>query len=151
VQNSSATSGTLQTGSAQLVTNGNISGFVIFHYGPNSQEAVVPLENRNASAYLVAYDNTSGVATGVAVNNASNAAISIPAIIRNESGTQIGTSTIPLAPNAHTSFVLATQFGATANIRGTIEFDAPSGATIGVVGIRVPPAVTLTTLPALSR
>ena len=35
-------------GSAQLTTTGNIGGFVIFRYNPNGQEAVVPLENRNA-------------------------------------------------------------------------------------------------------
>ena len=37
-------------GSAQLTTNGNIGGFVIFRYNPNGQEAVVPLESRGASA-----------------------------------------------------------------------------------------------------
>ena len=34
----------------------------------NSQEAVVPLESRNASAYIIAFDNTNGTATGVALN-----------------------------------------------------------------------------------
>ena len=41
-------------GSAQLSTSGNIGGFVIFRYNPNGQEAVVPLESRNAGAYLLA-------------------------------------------------------------------------------------------------
>ena len=31
--------------------NGNVSGFGIFRYEPNGQEAVVPMENRNASSY----------------------------------------------------------------------------------------------------
>jgi hypothetical protein len=150
VQNSDS-SGTLQTGSAQLTTNGSVTGFVIFHYGPNSQEAVVPMENRNASSYVVAFDNTSSTATGIAVNNASSSAISVPAIVRNDSGAQIATGTIALAANGHSSFVLTDQFPATANIRGTIELDQPSGASIGVVGIRVPQAITLTTLPALAR
>ncbi len=34
---------------------------------------------------------------------------------------------------------------------GTIEFDAPAGAQIGVVGIRSPPALTFTTLPPLAN
>ncbi len=38
----------LLTGSAQLTTTGYISGFVIFRH--NNQEAVVPLESRNAAA-----------------------------------------------------------------------------------------------------
>ena len=46
----------LITGSAQLTTTGNVSGFVIFRH--NGQEAVVPLESRNASAYVIAFDNT---------------------------------------------------------------------------------------------
>ena len=46
-------------GSAQLTTDGNIGGFVIFRYNPNGQEAVVPLESRTASAYVIAFDNTS--------------------------------------------------------------------------------------------
>ncbi len=40
----------LLTGSAQLSTTGNVSGFVIFRH--NNQEAVVPLESRNANAYI---------------------------------------------------------------------------------------------------
>src|SRR5665213_4412048 len=39
----------LLTGSAQLTTTGYVSGFVIFRH--NDQEAVVPLESRNAKAY----------------------------------------------------------------------------------------------------
>ena len=32
---------------------GNVGGFVIFRYNPNGQEAVVPLESRNASASIL--------------------------------------------------------------------------------------------------
>ena len=31
---------------------------MIFRYNPNGQEAVVPLESRNASGYILAFDNT---------------------------------------------------------------------------------------------
>jgi hypothetical protein len=47
--------------------------------------------------------------------------------------------------------MLATQYPATAGIRGTIDFDTPAGAEIGVLGIRSPPALTFTTLPALAK
>jgi len=151
VQSTGPVSSALLTGSAQLTTNGNVSGFVIFRYEPRGDEAVVPLENRNASAYLLAFDNTASTATGVAVNNASNAAVNIPVILRDDTGAQIGTGTIPLNPNGHSSFVLATQFPVTANIRGTIEFDTPVGATIGALGFRTPVALTFTTLPALAK
>ena len=111
---------------------------MIFRYNPNGQEAVVPLESRNAGAYLLAFDNTSQTATGVAINSVSAQAVNIPVVVRNDAGTQIGTGSIALAANGHSAFVLSTEFPVTANIRGTIEFDAPPGGQIGVLGIRIP-------------
>jgi len=141
----------VQTGSAQLTTNGNVSGFAIFRYEPNGQEAVVPLENRNAGSYLLAFDNTGGISTGVAVSNASWQVVSVPVIIRDDSGAQLGTSAIPLAANGHGAFVLASQFPQTEGIRGTLEFTTPAAAQISVLGIRSPPTHTFTTLPSLTR
>ena len=141
----------VQTGSAQLTSTGNVSGFGIFRYEPASQEALVPLENRNASSYILAFDNTNGISTGMAVSNSSWQVVSVPVIIRDDSGAQIGTSAIPLTANGHGAFVLADQFPETAGIRGTLEFTTPTGAQINVLGIRTPPAHTFTTLPTLTR
>jgi hypothetical protein len=141
----------LQTGSAQLSTNGAISGFVIFRYNPNGQEAVVPLESRNDSSYLIAFDNTQNTATGIAISNASGQAITVPLVLRDGNGNPLGAGSIALGANGHTSFVLSTQFPQTAGMLGTAEFDTPIGATISVLGIRSPPALTFTTLPALSK
>jgi hypothetical protein len=52
-------------GSAQLAATGAVDGFAIFHHIVTQQEAVVPLETRNASSYLLAFDNTGGVVLGV--------------------------------------------------------------------------------------
>jgi hypothetical protein len=139
-------------GSAQLTTNGNVGGFVIFRYNPNGQEAAVPLESRNATAYLLAFDNTSQTATGVAINSVSAQGVNIPVVVRNDAGAQIATDTISLAANGHLAFTLAVdKYPAAAGIRGTIEFDAPAGTHIGVLGIRIPLAHTFTTLPALAK
>ena len=151
VQSAGALTDPLLTGSAQLTTTGNIGGFAIFRYNPNGQEAVVPLESRGASAYLLAFDNTNGTATGVAINAISTQAVDVPVVIRDDTGALIGTGSIPLAANGHSSQMLATLFPATAGVRGTLEFDAPAGAQIGVLGIRSPPALTLTTLPPLAK
>jgi hypothetical protein len=151
VESTGADTDPLQTGSAQLTTDGNVSGFVIFRYEPTGQEAVVPLESRNASSYILAFDNTGGTVTGVAVNCSSLQAVSIPVVIRDDSGVQIGTEAIALAANGHSAFVLPTQFPVTAGKRGTLEFATPASGQIGVVGIRTPPANTFTTLPALTR
>ncbi len=138
----------LITGSAQVSTTGNVSGFVIFRHG--GQEAVVPLESRNASGYIIAFDNTSGTATGIAINSVSALPVSVPVIIRDDTGAQIGTDTLNLAANGHMAFTLVAQkYPQTANIRGTIEFDGAAGA----IGIRIPPGAltTYTTLPALTK
>jgi Pro-kumamolisin, activation domain len=139
-------------GSAQLTTNGNVGGFVIFRYNPNGQEAVVPMETRNAPAYLLAFDNTGGTATGVAINTVSTQAVSIPVIVRDETGVTVATDSLTLAANGHLAFTLVTdKYAAAANIRGTIEFATPAGAQMGALGIRIPVAHTFTTLPALAK
>jgi len=142
----------LLTGSAQLSTTGNVSGFVIFRH--NNQEAVVPLESRNANGYIVAFDNTGGTATGIAVNAVSTGPVNVPVVVRDDAGNKIASDTIPLAANGHYAFTLGSdRYPGTATIRGTIEFDTPSGAQIGALGIRIPAvaAHTYTTLPALTK
>jgi len=125
---------------------------VIFRYNPNGQEAVVPLENRTASAYVIAFDNTSNTATGIAINSVSAQAVNIPVVVRDSTGAQVATDSIALAANGHLAFTLAVdKYPAAAGIRGTIEFDAPAGAQIGALGIRIPVAHTFTTLPALAK
>ena len=57
---------------------------MIFRYNPNGQEAVVPLESRSASASILAFDNTGGTATGVAMNSVSTQAVNIPVVVRND-------------------------------------------------------------------
>jgi hypothetical protein len=143
---------TLITGSAQLATTGHVSGFVIFRH--NGQEAVVPLESRNANGYIIAFDNTNGTATGIAVNAVSSQQVNVPVIVRDDTGAQIATDTIALAANGHYAFTLGTdRYPAALTIRGTIEFDKPADARIGALGIRIPSvaAHTYTTLPALAR
>lgn len=68
-------------GSAQLAATGPVDGFVIFHQILTAQEAVVPLETRNASSYLLAFDNTGGLVLSVALENSSAQNAVIPVII----------------------------------------------------------------------
>ena len=140
-------------GSAQLAATGPVDGFAIFHQIPTAQEAVVPLETRNASSYLLAFDNTGGIALGVAVANISTQAANISVVLRDDTGAQIGTPLpIALTSNQHKAFVLSSQFPATTGKRGTIEFDSPPGGQISVLGIRfTPPNNALTTIPALAN
>lgn len=155
LQSAASASGNLLTGSAQLATTGNISGYAIFRYNPNGQEAVVPIEGRNAAAYVIAFDNTNATTTGLAINAIPGTTIldpvAVPVIVRDDSGNTLTTGTIQLNPKGHTSFSLAQQFPSTAGIRGTIEFDAPTLWEISVLGIRSPRTLTFTSLPPLAR
>jgi hypothetical protein len=125
---------------------------VIFRH--NNQEAVVPLESRNAAGYIIAFDNTSGTRTGIALNVVSAHSVIVPVVIRDDAGIQLAAETIPLGPNGHYAFTLGIdRYIGTGSLRGTIEFDTPAGAQIGALGIRMPAgtAHTYTTLPALAK
>ena len=141
----------VQVGSAQLTSDGNVGGTLIFRYAPNGQESSIPFENRQPLAFVIPFDNTAGIVTGTAVGNVSPQTITVPVTLRNDSGQIVGTGSIPLAANGHTSFGLAAQFPGAANIRGTVQFDVPSGAQINVLGVRTPPSLTFTVLPNLVK
>jgi hypothetical protein len=141
----------LQEGSANLSTDGDVNGFIRFRYAPRDQEAIVPLETRKAGAYLLAFDNTNGIATGVALANLTTGAATIPVVIRDNTGAQLGTAAVQLGAKSHTAFVLSDQFSNVANVTGTIEFDTPPGGQISVLGIRFPPGQRFTTIPVVAN
>jgi hypothetical protein len=128
---------TAVTGSAILSsTTGNVSGFAIFRYDPSGQEAVVPLETRNSPSYILPYDNTGTLQTGIAIANVSSSPASIPVIIRDDTGGYLGTATLQLPAQGHESFFTYQGFPVTAGKRGTLEFDTPAGGQISVLGLR---------------
>ena len=137
-------------GSAQLTATGNVSGFAIFDWTTNGQEASVPLQTGSPNGYVLGFDNTNGIYTGVALANVSNQSANVPVIIRDDTGTQLIATQIVLPPNGHTSFGLADYYPVAASIRGTVEFDKPAGGRISVIGLRAKDT-TLTTIPALSK
>lgn len=141
------------TCSAQLTTTGNVGGFAIFQIQASGQEAVVPLETRNSTAFVLAYDNTNGLATGVALANLTATTANVNVVVRDDTGATLTTGQVPLAGNGHASFMLIdpTQgFPATADRRGTVEFDTPSGGKISALGIRAVDKV-ITTIPVLAK
>ena len=64
------------------------------------------IHNRNASAYIIAFDNTNGTATGIALDAVSAGQVNIPVTVRGDTGAQIATDTITLAANGHDAFTL---------------------------------------------
>ena len=80
---------TVATGWSQLLTSGNIGGFAIFDYTPTGQQAVVPVETRNAASYLLAFDDTGALATGLAIANPATSPATIGVVIRDDTGAKI--------------------------------------------------------------
>jgi len=136
-------------GSAQLSSDHGASGFALFRYDPSGQEATTPLETRNAPAYVLAYDNTAPLATGVALANLSNQAATVGLILRDDTGTVLQTSSLQLPANGHSAFVLGGTYPTTAGKRGTVEFNSAS-AQISVLGIRAN-GNAFTSIPVLTR
>jgi hypothetical protein len=135
-------------GSAQLTSDFGANAFALFRYDPDGQEATVPFETRNAEAYVLAFDNTAPLATGVAIANLSNQAASVGMILRDDAGNTLQTTTIPVPANGHYAFVLGGVYPLAAGRRGTVEFD--SSAQISVIGIRAN-GNAFTSIPVLTR
>jgi hypothetical protein len=145
--------GPLVEGSAQLTINGstNVNGFAIFRNNPAAQEAVVPLETRNAAAFVLGFDNTNGLATGVALSNVSDQGAKVGVILRDDTGAILDTTSINLSARGHTAFVLTANYAVVQNKRGTVEFDTPPGGQISAVGILGTPTGAFTTIPVLAK
>ncbi len=149
IQSNGLESAPLQVGSAQLTSDGTVTGFIRFRYEASGREATVPIQPRNAGAYLLVFDNTKGLTSGVAVASGSDSAATVPVVIRNNAGAQIGSGSLALATNGHTSFVLTDVFPATAGQSGTLEFDTPTGGEISVLGMRFAASGAFSTIPVV--
>ena len=145
-----ATAGTsTETGSAQLSTNGSVGGFATYQF--NGRQMSAPFQTTNATAYIVAFDNTSGNSTTLDLANVSGQVTDVPVIVRDDRGNKLGTETINLPPRGHTSFKLTSQYSFTANKRGTVEFDTTPSGQIGVVGQRTSANGNLGNLPVMAK
>ena len=142
---------TLSTGSAQLFSDGAVSGFLIFRYVPSGQEASVPLQTGTATSYVLPFDTTTGLTTGIAVANVASTATAIPTVLRDDTGALLANDTITLNAQGHLSFVLTDRYSSALGKRGTIVFQTPAGGQIGAIAIRATAAGAYTTIPASTR
>jgi hypothetical protein len=137
-------------GWAEILAAGNVAAFGIFNYqvpGWPNTEGTVALEARQPAAWIVPYDNSAGFVTGMAIANTSSAPTAVTAILRDESGRQVGTSPVNLAGMGHTAFSLFDRFPALSGRAGTILLQNTSGATSAALGLRFNPSGTFTSLP----
>jgi len=136
-------------GAARLTSDQGTSGFALFRYDPDGQEATVPLETRNAGAYVLAFDNTAPLATGVSVANLSNQPASVGMILRDDTGALLQAISLQVPANGQSAFVLGENYPLTAGKRGTVEFDS-TVVQISVLGVRAN-GNAFTSIPVLTR
>ena len=141
----------VQIGSAHLVSSPGVSGFIRYSYAPSGQDAIVPLETRQAASYVFPFDDTGAAATGVAVANSSAVAATIPVIIYDPTGAQVASSTVTLPAHGQTAFVLGDRIAAALNSKGSARFNTPPGGAISVLGLRFPISGAFTTIPVTTQ
>src|ERR1035441_9632810 len=70
---------------------------------------LAPLQTQFPSTITLPYDNTNGFVMGVALANLSSASANVTATMWDANGNQLGTQSITIAGNGHTSFALPTE------------------------------------------
>jgi len=153
IQTSGIDSEDTASGWAQFVGDGAVTGLAVFGWKDETgtQEAAAPLETRNPSAFVLWFDNTSGFTTYLTIANISSQDVRIPVVIRDDSGTEIAAVPISLPAGGHAMFALADVYPGTAEIRGSLELETPSGAQITALGIRQTPLGAMTSVPVLAK
>jgi hypothetical protein len=127
----------------------DITGFGIFSYPSLNWQALVPIDTVRDSSYVVAFDNTGSLATGVAIASTDPNPIDVSVVVSDDNGAVLQTVSIPLSAGAHASFLLNQQFPSTVGRRGTVRFTAATFGSIHVLAIRAN-GPALTTVPALA-
>lgn len=127
---------------------GYIKGYAIFRqqlpWRPYDFEAVVPMSASTEKDYVIAFDNTRGFTTSIAICNTQQyASNEITVTIYDESGAQLSQHTINLPRRGHTAFASDVQWPSTVNKRGTIRFQGqritfpgPGVRTSSALGLR---------------
>jgi uncharacterized repeat protein (TIGR01451 family) len=140
-------------GWAQLQANGGITGYARFNWavGGGVQEAVVPLESRTPSSFVLSYDQTGGFGTGVAVANVLNQNASVAVTVRDDTGAVLVSDNLQLAAYGHTAYMVADRYPATTQGRGTVEFKTPTGGQIATLAFRASAVGTLSTIPSMAK
>jgi hypothetical protein len=146
---------TLLVGWARLKAPDGIVASATFRYSPSSgqdAEAVVPMETRTPSAFVVPFDNTNNMVTGVAIANGSETApANVMILARDASGRQVLSDALPLPVRGHSFFALTTRYPNLVGLRGSIEFRDANGGAISVLGLRFNPSGSFTSVPAEAR
>jgi hypothetical protein len=143
-------------GWGRLSASAGVVGSAVYRYhstsGPPDLEAVVPLETRSPASFHLPFDSTGGILNGIALANGSDtSSAEVQVIARNAAGAQLLSEPISLPVRGHTSFKLAEKYPGLVGVRGSLEFQNPSGGNIAVLGLQVNETGSLTSVPAQAR
>ena len=70
----------------------------------------MPLSSSNPASQFLVFDNTNGLATGIALANSSGSGASVPVTLRDDAGSLLASTTISLPANGHISEMLTSLF-----------------------------------------
>jgi hypothetical protein len=138
----------LMQGWAEVASNGNLGITAIFRRSmagiPDSEGTV---SGAGSGSHLVlAYDNTQGFVTGLALaNTSSDVSESVSVLLRPEGASSVQGS-ISIPRHGQVTLALTSGFPAVANTRGVIELIG-SAADLTAIGLRFNPAGSFTSVP----
>ena len=140
------------TGWADVVSLRPFAGFAIFRQrgqDGRDSEGTAPLEGTSLPGLILAYDNSEGFSTGVAMVNTGADRVFLVAVVRDESGLVLGQYGIPLIARGHTAFVVGERLPASKGRRGSIEFQHPGNGTVTGLGLRFSASGSFTSIPVV--
>jgi sugar lactone lactonase YvrE len=139
------------TGWIDVLTSGPLTGFAIFQTASNGtgSAGTSPLQTQLESRMDLPFDNTGFYESDVAIANLGTTAATITATILDTNGVQLGTQSLTIPANGHSSFRIPIQFAVTAGRTGLIQFQNPVGNIAGV-GLRAnTQAGSFTSIPVI--
>jgi hypothetical protein len=142
----------LRQGWAHLDTVQNVVAQAIFKShvaGRADYEAAVPID-RGSPSIVIAFDNSGGYFTGVAIANSDSAfQANVTVTFRDPQGVQIGSGTFALQISGHIALLLNQTYPFTEGLTGTVEFTSDNGSIVGL-GLRFNPTGPFTSTTAFS-
>jgi len=131
--------GSLTQGWIQADVPDGVIGYGIFRQsvdGQNDQEGTVPFSSVSATTNTIVFDETT-FDTAVAVLNPTSTDTTVSITVRDEQGSLIGTSSLPLGAMKREAFLLRdrAELATMRGKRGSADFTVSSGA-VSVLGLR---------------
>lgn len=145
-----------QGGWAQLEYDSSVNrigGYACFRLTAGSvvNEGMVPLSAYDDTAFMMHFDNSQGLATGIAfANPATGVSNQVQVIALDENGAEITRDTVWIPPSGHLSYVMSDRMPALAGQRGTLAITSNT-TRLSAVGIRmnVSGGLTFTSIPIM--